>query len=69
MFPVLALVAGLLMATCAVWLVLAGRRWQASRKYTSATARQADGSPSDRGGPVDEIDSWDQLSRGTDPTD
>ncbi|WP_139003671.1 Trp biosynthesis-associated membrane protein [Arthrobacter crystallopoietes] len=69
MFPVLALVAGLLMAACAVWLVLAGRRWQANRKYTSATARQADGSPSDRGGPVDEIDSWDQLSRGTDPTD
>jgi uncharacterized membrane protein (TIGR02234 family) len=68
-FPVLALAAGLLMAACAVWLVLAGRRWQASRKYSSATTRQADGSPSDRGGPVDEIDSWDQLSRGTDPTD
>lgn len=69
MFPVLALAAGLLMAACAVWLVLAGRHWQASRKYSSATTRQADGSPSDRGGPVDEIDSWDQLSRGTDPTD
>ncbi|EMY35866.1 hypothetical protein D477_001634, partial [Arthrobacter crystallopoietes BAB-32] len=68
-FPVLGLASGLLMAAAAVWLVVAGRHWRTSRKYSAAAGpRKADGSPSDRGA-VDEIDSWDQLSRGNDPTD
>ncbi|MCG2624078.1 Trp biosynthesis-associated membrane protein [Arthrobacter sp. I2-34] len=73
-WPALAAVAGVLMVLCAVWIVAAGRRWPATRKYGAAAkaraqGRQADGSPADRSGPVDEIDSWDQLSRGNDPTD
>lgn len=68
-FPALGLACGLLMVVVAVWLAVAGRHWTTSRKYSAATGpRQADGSPSDRGA-VDEIDSWDQLTRGTDPTD
>ena len=68
-FPALGLACGVLMAAAAVWLIVAGRHWRTSRKYSAAAGpRKADGSPSDRG-TVDEIDSWDQLSRGTDPTD
>jgi uncharacterized membrane protein (TIGR02234 family) len=68
-FPVLGLACGVLMAAVAIWLAVAGRHWMTSRKYSAATGpRQADGSPSDRVA-ADEIDSWDQLSRGTDPTD
>ena len=68
-FPALGLACGLLMVVVAVWLAVAGRHWTTSRKYSGATGpRQADGSPPDRGA-VDEIDSWDQLTRGTDPTD
>jgi uncharacterized membrane protein (TIGR02234 family) len=68
-FPYVAAVAGILLVATAIWLVLAGRSWAASKKYVPAAERQADGMPSDRAGSVDEIDSWDQLSRGEDPTD
>lgn len=73
-WPALAAAAGVLMVLCAVWIVAAGRHWPAARKYGGAgrakvQGRKADGSPADRSGPVDEIDSWDQLSRGNDPTD
>jgi uncharacterized membrane protein (TIGR02234 family) len=72
-FPWLAAAAGMLMLLCAAWMVAAGRRWTTARRYGTASrgirARKADGSPADRSGPVDEIDSWDQLTRGNDPTD
>ena len=68
-FPYLGAAAGVLLLLTAVWLLAAGRSWAASKKYVPATERQADGMPSDRAGSVDEIDSWDQLSRGNDPTD
>ncbi|OFI38264.1 hypothetical protein BIU82_18440 [Arthrobacter sp. SW1] len=62
-FPVLAVVAAVLLALCAVTLPLAGRHWKARTKYDrGGRITQADG------GPVDEIDSWDSLSRGEDPT-
>ncbi|MFE4198116.1 Trp biosynthesis-associated membrane protein [Paenarthrobacter sp. NPDC056912] len=62
-FPVLAVVAGALLAICAVVLPVAGRYWKSRTKYDAATrARQR------TTGPVDEIDSWDSLSRGEDPT-
>ena len=61
-FPVLAIVAGALLAVCAVVLPLAGRHWKTRTKYDAAAVKE-------RGiGPVDEIDSWDSLSRGEDPT-
>ncbi|NKX49491.1 Trp biosynthesis-associated membrane protein [Arthrobacter deserti] len=71
-FPALAAAAGVLMVLCAAWILAAGRHWAAARKYGAPARtgpRRADGSPPDRSGPVDEIDSWDQLSRGNDPTD
>ncbi|BCW44646.1 Trp biosynthesis-associated membrane protein [Arthrobacter sp. StoSoilB5] len=61
-FPVLAVVAGALLAVCAVVLPLAGRHWKTRTKYDAAAVRER------RSGPVDEIDSWDSLSRGEDPT-
>ncbi|MEZ2388620.1 Trp biosynthesis-associated membrane protein [bacterium RCC_150] len=62
-FPVLAVVAAGLLALCAVFLPFAGRHWKARTKYDAAGTAQRAGS-----GPVDEIDSWDRLSRGEDPT-
>lgn len=60
-FPVLAVVAGVLLAVCAVLLPLAGRHWTSRTKYDAAASQQGNE-------PVDEIDSWDRLSRGEDPT-
>lgn len=62
-FPVLAVVAGALLAVCAVILPLAGRYWKTRTKYDTAARAKERGA-----GPVDEIDSWDSLSRGEDPT-
>jgi uncharacterized membrane protein (TIGR02234 family) len=61
--PVLAVVAGCLLALAALAIIPAGRHWKARTKYDAPTA----GSPA-AAGPVDEIDSWDRLSRGDDPT-
>ncbi|WP_458106763.1 Trp biosynthesis-associated membrane protein [Arthrobacter sp. R3-55] len=62
-FPVVAIVAGALLAVCAVALPLAGRHWTSRTKYdVGARGRKSTNEP------VDEIDSWDSLSRGEDPT-
>jgi uncharacterized membrane protein (TIGR02234 family) len=61
--PVLAVVAGCLLALAALAIIPAGRYWKARTKYDAPAA----GSPA-AAGPVDEIDSWDRLSRGDDPT-
>ncbi|UXM93463.1 Trp biosynthesis-associated membrane protein [Paenarthrobacter sp. JL.01a] len=61
-FPVVAIVAGALLALCAVVLPLAGRYWKTRTKYDAGSRGRQDGQP------VDEIDSWDSLSRGEDPT-
>ncbi|NWL12221.1 hypothetical protein DM793_13115 [Paenarthrobacter nitroguajacolicus] len=62
-FPVVAIVAGCLLAVCAIVLPLAGRHWTSRTKYDAAARVRKSGSE-----PVDEIDSWDSLSRGEDPT-
>ncbi|MDJ0456979.1 Trp biosynthesis-associated membrane protein [Arthrobacter sp. NQ7] len=63
-FPVLAVVAGCLLVLAALLIVPASRYWKSRTKYDApATAGAA--APV---GPVDEIDSWDRLSRGEDPT-
>ncbi len=62
-FPVLAVVAGILLALCGLLVIPAGRYWKTRTRYDAA----AQGSAA-QSGPVDEIDSWDRLSRGDDPT-
>ena len=63
-FPVLAVVAGSLLAVCGLLVVPAGRYWKSRTRYDAAAA----GPAGQQTGPVDEIDSWDRLSRGDDPT-
>lgn len=63
-FPALAVVAGVLLGLGALLIIPAGRHWKTRTKYDAATAGTA-GAPE---GPADEIDSWDRLSRGDDPT-
>ncbi len=63
-FPVLAVVAGCLLALAALLIIPAGRHWKTRTKYDAPAA----GSVAAAAGPVDEIDSWDRLSRGDDPT-
>ena len=62
-FPVLAIIAGSLLAVCAVLLPLAARHWTSRTKYDAGTRSKKSSNE-----PVDEIDSWDSLSRGEDPT-
>ncbi|MGP0221502.1 MULTISPECIES: Trp biosynthesis-associated membrane protein [unclassified Paenarthrobacter] len=62
-FPVLAIVAAALLAVCGLLLPIAGRYWKARTKYDASSRGAAPTSE-----PVDEIDSWDRLSRGEDPT-
>ena len=63
-FPVLAVVAGLLLGLGALLIIPAGRYWKTRTKYDAAAAGTAGAAE----GPADEIDSWDRLSRGDDPT-
>lgn len=67
-FPVLAVVAGVLLALGALVIVPAGRYWKSRTKYDTAAYGASAGSSVVPVGPVDEIDSWDRLSRGDDPT-
>ncbi len=63
-WPVLAIAAWALLLATAVFVVLTWRDWKAGgRRY------RTDGGASRSGdGPVDAVESWDELSRGTDPT-
>lgn len=77
-FPAVAVAGGGLLALSAVVVILAGRYWSSSKRFDADTAGSgahgaaAPGAAAEGGpGPapdVDEIESWDQLSRGTDPT-
>ncbi|WP_045730403.1 Trp biosynthesis-associated membrane protein [Pseudarthrobacter chlorophenolicus] len=63
-FPVLAVAAGCLLALGGLLILPASRHWAARTKYDA----RAVAGPAAASGPVDEIDSWDRLSRGDDPT-
>lgn len=64
-WPAVTLLAQLVLAAASIFTVVTARRWAsgASRKYRTATEAGAD-----TGRPHDAIDSWDDLSRGDDPT-
>lgn len=61
----IAVVAGGLLALVALAVIVFGRQWSGAKKYTRS-AESADQVSDDE--PLDDIDSWDQLSRGKDPT-
>jgi len=63
-FPLLAVVAGCLLALAALLILPASRYWKTRTKYDAPGAAGTMAAA----GPVDEIDSWDRLSRGEDPT-
>jgi Tryptophan-associated transmembrane protein (Trp_oprn_chp) len=68
-FPVLAVVAGSLLGISALAIVPAGRYWKTRTKYDAAAAGPAaGGAAAAQAAPADEIESWDRLSRGDDPT-
>jgi hypothetical protein len=63
-WPVIALVGWLLLVLASVVVLLTWRRWKTGgRRYRTDAPHGAESA-----GPVDAIDSWDDLSRGTDPT-
>ena len=63
-WPVLALVGWAILLAAAGVVLLTARSWRSGgRRYRTDAAAAA---PS--AGPVDAVDSWDELSRGTDPT-
>lgn len=66
-WPVITVIAQVVLAAAAVLTLVTARSWRsgAARKYDTATAAAARG---DAGRPHDAIDSWDDLSRGDDPT-
>ena len=67
--PAFAVVAGILLALSALLIIPAGRFWKSRTKYDTAKNDAAvPGGSAAAAGPVDEIDSWDRLSRGDDPT-
>lgn len=78
-WPWLTLAAGVLLAACGIAVLVLGRGWRANRRYDTATAGSA-ATAATGAGPagtdpaaaaenrIDEIDAWDELSRGEDPT-
>jgi uncharacterized membrane protein (TIGR02234 family) len=81
-WPWVTLGAGVLLAACGIAVLVVGRGWRDNRRYdtraaasgASATAASTAGPDAGAGagsgapGPVDEIDAWDELTRGEDPT-
>ncbi|ALJ20197.1 Trp biosynthesis-associated membrane protein [Microbacterium sp. No. 7] len=66
-WPVLALAAAVLIGAGGVFTLATAHRWAGSGRRYRTDAAEAD--RVDRSRPHDAIDSWDDLSRGDDPTD
>lgn len=57
--------AGMVVVAAGIWTLATAHRWKRSgRKYEKGSARAG----RDEAAPLDAIDSWDDLSRGDDPT-
>jgi hypothetical protein len=63
-WPVIALVGWVILLLAAVVVLLTWRGWKRGGRRYRTDAETA----SAAAGPIDAIDSWDELSRGTDPT-
>jgi len=68
LMPYLAAAAGVLIVLAGIWLAVASRSWAASRKYAAQPATGAASKGESTHPPIDEIDSWDRLTKGEDPT-
>ncbi len=63
-WPAVAIAVGVLLALAGLSVLLTSRRWPGpSRKYEAMRLQQTE-----EGAPLDSVDSWDELSRGDDPT-
>jgi hypothetical protein len=67
-FPAIAVVAGSLLGLSALVIVPASRYWKTRTKYDTTASGAGAGTAAAAAGPADEIESWDRLSRGDDPT-
>ncbi|WP_237204851.1 Trp biosynthesis-associated membrane protein [Rothia nasimurium] len=63
--PLLSAVFGVLVALAGVWAFVATSHWKTGRKYDRSAARAARLASAEE---TDEIDAWDSLSEGKDPT-
>lgn len=64
--PWLAVVAGVLVVLAGLWAFVVAPRWAVGRKYDRSAARAARLASAEE---PDDIDTWDSLSEGEDPTD
>ena len=63
-YPAIAIAAAILLALSGVLAIPAGRYWKVRTKYDARVGEAG----KTHAGPVDEIGSWDSLTRGEDPT-
>lgn len=64
-FPAVAMVAAVVLACTSLLIMWQGRKWSVRSRYEAPAARK---NGEENAAPIDEIDSWDRLSRGDDPT-
>lgn len=64
-WPMFALIAWIVLALASGFVLATARRWPAGGRRYRASSEAAHHST----GPLDAVDSWDELSHGTDPTD
>lgn len=69
LWPWISALGGALALALGVVALVAGRGWTQTRRYDAPAAEPAPDAAQDRrGGTVDRMDAWDELSRGEDPT-
>lgn len=66
-WPVLAIVGWAILVSAVAVVLFTGRQWKSGGRRYSTESVDAQNTVKTEG-PVDSVDSWDELSRGTDPT-
>lgn len=68
--PWVGVCAGVLVVLCGVWAFVASSQWQSGRKYDRSNSTQVrSGREENPDENPDDIDTWDSLTAGEDPTD